>query len=568
MRGEAVDRRPMLDPMRDQTRDPSRDHEPLLGDETGVHDAGARRGWDRHADVVVIGLGGAGGSAAVEARAHGADVVLLDRFGGGGATGKSAGAVYFGGGTDLQRAFGYADTPENMYAYLRLETGDVVSEPVLRAFCETSVENFEWLRAMGCPFPVSGKVVKTALPPEDCTLYFSGNELCPPYCDAAVPAPRGHRPLGRGLTGHLVTSALRGRALDTGVELRPYARAERLVVDGGGAVIGVVVAELPRRLWALGEAMQGLVQYGGGMSHAIGNVAQAGLRTLERAGRRRYLRAKGGVVLAMGGFVFDPELMRQSAPDFARCSLRLGTAGDDGTGIRLGRSVGGAVGQMERCSAPRFIDPPKAWWSGVLVGRTGERICNETLYGGKVGDHLVGRHGGRGTLVVDDRIMARGRAQVRAEDLQLYQRAFGIINGYVTSRSAPTLAKLAERMGIDPAGLAATVHAYNEGVRAGVDALGKKPENLATIEQGPFHAIPLDTESLFYPSPCLTLGGLRTEGMTARVLGQDGGAIEGLYAAGRTAVGVASNGYVSGLSVSDGIFSGRAAGRHAAARLA
>lgn len=552
----------------DQPSSQTREWEPLRGDQTGVLDAGRRRGWDRHADVVVIGLGGAGGSAAIEARAHGADVVLLDRFGGGGATGKSAGAVYFGGGTDLQRAFGYEDSPENMYAYLRLETGDVVSEAVLRAFCETSVENFEWLRAMGCPFPVSGKVVKTALPPEDCTLYFSGNELCPPYCDAAVPAPRGHRPLGRGLTGHLVASALRGRALETGVELRSYARAERLIVDGQGAVIGVVATELPRRLWALGEAAQGLVQYGGGMSRTIGGAAQACLRTLERAGRRTYLRARGGVVLAMGGFVFDPELMRQSAPDYARCSLRLGTAGDDGTGIRMGRAAGGAVGQLQRCSAPRFIDPPKAWWSGVLVGRSGERICNETLYGGKVGDHLVERHGGRGTLVVDARIMARGRAQVRGEDLQLYQRAFGIINGWVTCRSAPTLAALAERVGIDPMGLEATVRAYNDGVRAGVDALGKKPEHLAAIEQGPFYAIGLDTESLLYPSPCLTLGGLRTDGMTARVLGEDGGAIEGLYAAGRTAVGVASNGYASGLSVSDGIFSGRAAGRHAAGRAA
>jgi 3-oxo-5alpha-steroid 4-dehydrogenase len=234
----------------------------------------------------------------------------------------------------------------------------------------------------------------------------------------------------------------------------------------------------------------------------------------------------------------------------------------------MGMAVGGAVGQMERCSAPRFIDPPKAWWSGVLVGRSGERICNETLYGGKLGDHLVERHGGRGTLVMDARIMARGRAQVRGEDLQLYQRAFGIINGYVTSRSAPTLRALAERLGIDPQGLEATVRAYNEGVRAGVDALGKKAEHLATIEQAPYYAIPLDTDSLFYPSPCLTLGGLRTDGLTARVLGEDGGAIDGLYAAGRTAVGVASNGYVSGLSVADGIFSGRAAGRHAAGRVA
>ncbi len=544
------------------------EHEPLRGDEQGVIDAGGRRGWDLRADVVVVGLGGAGGSAAVEARSQGASVLLVDRFGGGGATGKSAGAVYFGGGTDLQRSFGYEDSPQNMFAYLSLEADGVVSDEVLRAFCETSVENFEWLRAMGCPFPRSGTVVKTALPPEDCTLYFSGNELCPPYCDAATPAPRGHRPLGRGLTGHLVSSALRERAFEIGVDFRPYARAERLVVDGDGAVIGVVLTELPRWLWGLGHAMQGFVQYGGGMSHAIGGIAQGLLRTLERAGHRRFVRARGGVVLAMGGYVFDPTLMRANAPDYARCSLRLGTAGDDGAGLRIGQAAGGVLGQMDRCSAPRFIDPPQAWWSGVLVGRSGERICNETLYGGKVGEHLVERFGGRGTVIVDARIMARGREQVRRDPLQLYQRAFGIINGWITCRSAPTLRALAARLGIDPAGLEATVNTYNEGVRSGRDALGKAAEYLAPIEEGPFYGIPIDSDSMMYPAPCLSLGGLRTDVMTARVLGRDGAPIDGLYAAGRTAVGVASNGYVSGLSVSDGIFSGRNGGRHAAARAA
>ena len=541
-------------------------HEPLRGDEAGVIDAGKRRAWDRHTDVVVVGFGGAGGSAAVEARACGAEVLLADRFAGGGATGKSAGAVYFGGGTDLQRRFGYPDSPENMFAYLQLETEGVVSDAVLRSFCETSVENFEWLRAMGCPFPLSGQVVKTALPPEDCTLYFSGNELCTPYSERAVPAPRGHRPLGRGLTGHLMTSALRGRAHDLGVDLRPFTCAERLVVDRDGAVIGVVLTELPRWLWPAAQALADLIQYGGGMSVPIGSAGQASLRALERAGQRRFVRARGGVVLAMGGFVFDPELMQRNAPDYARCSLRLGTAGDDGTGIRMGQAVGGTLGQMDRCSAPRFIDPPQAWWSGVLVGRDGARICNETLYGGKVGEHLVERHGGHGTVIMDARIMAQGRSQVRNETLQLYQRAFGVINGYLACRSAPTLRGLAGILGIDADNLEATIRTYNDGVRAGHDALGKAIGYLAPIEQGPFFGIPIDSDSWLYPAPCLTLGGLRTDAMTAQVTTIDGAAIDGLYAAGRTAVGVASNGYVSGLSVADGIFSGRAAGRHAAAR--
>lgn len=544
------------------------DHQPLRGDQAGVLNAGRRTSWDETTDVVVVGRGGAGSAAAIEARRNGADVVLIDRFGGGGATSKSAGAIYFGGGTDLQRAAGYDDTPENMFNYLRLETGDAVPESTLQAFCETSVEHFEWLRAMGCPFPVSGQVVKASLPADDCTLYFSGNELCPPFSDAARPAPRGHRPLGPGLTGHLTTTALRHGAQEAGVHLHAYTRAERLVVDGSGEVIGVMVSELPHELSLICEAMATLVQYGGGMSPLANRGLKALLRKLERRAQPRMIRARKGVVLALGGFVFDPELMERNAPDYAGCSLRLGTAGDDGTGIRMGQAVGGAVGQMDRCTAPRFIDPPTEWWGGILVGRNGERICNETYYGGKVGTHLIEDHQGRGTLILDATTMKAGRRQVFRGDKHLYQRIFGVINGWVTTRSASTLAGLAKTMGIDAHVLAQTVADYNRGVAAGQDALGKAVKYLAPIESAPFYAIPLDHDSRLFPTPCLTLGGLRTEGPTSRVLTDDGTPIDGLYAAGRTAVGVASNGYASGLSISDGLFAGRNAGRHAAGRRA
>ncbi len=543
----------------------SADRAPLRGDSLGVRDGRRARSWDITRDVLVVGLGAAGGSAAIEARRAGADVLVVDRFAGGGATGKSAGIIYFGGGTELQTAAGYADSPENMFDYLRIEVGDAVSEATLRAFCETSVANFEWLRRLGVPFPVSGKVVKSAYPESDSTLYFSGNELCRPYRDHATPAPRGHRPLGVGLTGHLSAEAMRHGALEAGVELRPYSRVERLVVDGDGEVIGAVVCESTAPRWLV-EMMELLVQYGGGISARLGGVLQATLRRVERSCERRYVRARRGVILCTGGFVFDRALMLEHAPGYASCSMRLGTAGDDGSGIQIGQAAGGALGKMDRCTAWRFIDPPAAWWGGILVGRSGARICNETLYGGKVGEHMIEGHGGKGTLIVDAATMARGRRQVMSGNPQLYQRIFGLINGYVTCRSAPTLRQLAARVGIDADGLEASVATYNAGVHAGVDGLGKQLEGMSPIDGGPYYAIPFDNDGLLYPTPCLTLGGLRTEGLTGRVLDADGAAIPGLYAAGRAAVGVSSNGYVSGLSVADGIFAGRGAGRHAAGR--
>ncbi len=541
------------------------DHEPLRGDSTGARAAGHLHTWDEVRDVVVVGLGGAGGSAALEARRCGADVLVIDRFGGGGATGKSAGVIYFGGGTDLQRYAGYEDSPENMFNYLSLETDGVVSDETLRAFCETSVENFEWLRGLGVPFPPSGPVAKISYPCDASTLYFSGNELCSPYAERARPAPRGHRPLGKGLTGILTTNALRQAALGAGAELRMYTRAERLVVDGSGEVIGIVVREL-RAPRPLSDLLQALIQFGGGINVTAAKVLQRMMRRLERRSTRRFIRARRGVILAAGGFIFNRAMMTENAPGFAGCSLRLGTAGDDGAGIRLGAAVGGSLGQMQRCSAPRFIDPPNAWWKGVLVGRSGARICNETLYGGKIGDHLVQEHGGLGTLIVDAEVMRAGRAQIMKGDPQLYQIFFGLLNGYVTCRSAQTLGGLARKIGINPAALAETIAAYNAGAQRGEDALGKHGDHLAPLRTPPFYGIPLAKTSILFPAPCLTLGGLRTDGLNARVLREDGTAIDGLYATGKTAVGVSSNGYVSGLSVADGIFTGRAAARHAAAR--
>ncbi len=94
--------------------------------------------------------------------------------------------------------------------------------------------------------------------------------------------------------------------------------------------------------------------------------------------------------------------------------------------------------------------------------------------------------------------------------------------------------------------------------------MGKSAELLQPLSTPPFYAIDCSLDSAIFPAPCMTLGGLRVEGATGRVLRTDGSAIEGLYAAGRNAVGVSSRSYMSGLSIADCFFSGRNAGRHAA----
>ena len=155
--------------------------------------------WDDEVDVLVVGWGAAGACAALQAREAGASVLVLDRFGGGGASVLSGGVVYAGGGTPYQQQAGYEDSPEAMFEYLRHETQGVVSDETLRRFCGESVDNLAWLEKHGARFAATMPDHKTSYPPDGVFLYHSGNEAVPAYDVGQVkPAPRGHRAVARG----------------------------------------------------------------------------------------------------------------------------------------------------------------------------------------------------------------------------------------------------------------------------------------------------------------------------------------------------------------------------------
>ncbi|MFD2272808.1 FAD-binding protein [Undibacterium arcticum] len=127
-------------------------------------------------------------------------------------------------------------------------------------------------------------------------------------------------------------------------------------------------------------------------------------------------------------------------------------------------------------------------------------------------------------------------------------------------------AVLAGKLGMPTEQLASTLQDYNAAARGEVpDVLGKSAAMLSEFNAGPFYAIDISMDSKVFPCPVITLGGLRVDESTGAVLRADGAAIGGLYAAGRAALGIASNHYVSGLSLADCIWSGRRAGRATAA---
>jgi 3-oxo-5alpha-steroid 4-dehydrogenase len=528
---------------------------------------------DGEFDVVVVGLGGAGTCAAIQAASEGASVLVLERFEGGGATRRSGGIVYLGGGSPTQRAAGFEDDPEQMARYLRAELGDSVPDEWLRAFCAESLDQVRWLGELGVSFPERFFDGKATQPPDGFGIFFSGNER--QFAGSARPAPRGHVPQGAGMAGGPLFEKLRAAVLARGVDVRCHARVTGLHVDGAGRVIAVEVRELPPSpaLRLLHRSLAQLMVVNVGLASAIERLEQ-------RVGRTYTVRVRGGVVIAAGGFVFNPEMMKQHAPQYAEC-MRLGSAGDDGSGLRLGESVGGALEAMGSCTAWRFYSPPQAFVHGLLVNGRGERLCDESLYGAKLARYIAAQPDAAAYLVIDEKIARDVRAELGEERLRdfplgevvrgkrnavIFAKASSFTNLNVNRKKARTLAALSLRCRMPQGSLQRTVTTYNDRLAAGQpDELGKGGRFLGgPLLEPPFYAIDCRLASKLFPAPCMTTGGLRTDWRTAQVLRADGSPIAGLYAAGRSAVGICSTSYVTGLSIADCIFSGRNAGLAAA----
>ena len=180
---------------------------------------------------------------------------------------------------------------------------------------------------------------------------------------------------------------------------------------------------------------------------------------------------------------------------------------------------------------------------------------------------MVLRHDRRAWLLLDRALVKQSWRELRGSTLwfQLMQAVYLLTRARV---SAPTVAGVAAKVGIDADGLAATLADYNEAAALGrPDPLGKPPDAVQVINQPPYSLVDLSIRPRpAYPAPMLTLGGLAVAEDTGQVVRADGSPIPGLYAAGRSAVGICSNSYVSGLSLADCVFSGRRAGRHAGER--
>ena len=529
----------------------------------------ARQRWDYQVDVAVIGFGGAGAAAAIEARDSGADVLVADRFCGGGSTRISGGIYYAGGGTDIQRRAGVDDSPENMYNYLQQEVRDAVSAQTLREFCEQSPENFDWLVTQGVPFDASSCPFKTSYPSNLYYFYYSGNESFPPYSEGAKPAARGHRAHGKGVSGAALFNPLRESALRKGIKLLEQHKAVRLMTSEAGKVIGIelnamqpgtVSGWLHRQLSSLMVFLRYVTIFTPFVNYGIRGCIEA-LENHFSVSTCVFVRK--AVVISSGGFYFNRNMVKHYAPKYLS-GVPLGTIADNGSGIKLGESVGGQTALMANISAWRFINPPEAFSRGILVDQKGVRICNEMLYGAQLSERIMKQAGGKAWLIIDGALFRQAHRELGPGRAMWFQSVSALMFLYLARSRASSLDQLAGKLHIPVGVLNRTVAQYNTLALQGArDPMGKPKEYCSALGEGPYYALDCSVDSLMV-CPALSLGGLKVEEASGQVLSKDNKPVGGLYAAGRSAVGIASRSYVSGLSIADCIFSGRRAGRHAA----
>ena len=277
-------------------------------------------------------------------------------------------------------------------------------------------------------------------------------------------------------------------------------------------------------------------------------------------------------MLAAGGFIRNTTMMERHAPRYLK-TLPIGGFGDDGAEIHLGCSVGGSSDYLDRISAWRFINPPYDRTKGLIIGASGDRITNEKQYGAHLSRAIYEMSDGRAWLVVDQAIWQKALEEVRTGELFAFQQ-FPVKQAQKGAKSAATIAEPAGLLGVLAAPLEHAVEAYSAAARSGApDPMGKSPACCQAFGAGPYYAVRLTHALPVSPITSLTTGHcrwrrrsrLRIEEGTGNVIDIAGSRVSGLYAAGRTAIGIPSNNYVSGLSLADCVWSGRRAGRSSAA---
>jgi flavocytochrome c len=471
--------------------------------------------WDHETEIVVVGYGGAGAAAAIEAHDKGAAVLIIDKSSVAGGTTAISGGIIAGAGTSLQRARGVTDSPEEMYKYFRACGQGLDAPDMTRVLSENSGPNVEWLISMGMEFKY---------------LYLSGAEDYPEYAVVTPAKPRGHSVGSGGAFFKVLKNACDKRGINCLYETE----LKEIVTSPEEEVIGVRV---------------------------------------ESKGRTRYVKAGKGVVLACGGYAYNPEMLKQYSFDKGYRAKYTGSVSHTGDGIRAAQMLGadlrcmgqmGVIPSVQRPGQkiarivhtpgdPKYIRTDGGQYAIIVVNKKGKRFTNESGYYNYVAYDMLLPGNLPNYLIFDERVRTSGPVN--------WPPWSGDKNNDIedgTTKKADTIRELAAKIEMDPDVLEETVNNYNVNAEKGTDPEFGKTLDLAPVNTPPFYAFErvVGIHS--------TMGGLKIN-TAAQVINVTGQVIRRLYAAGETTGGALGLNYpCAGTAIQNTICFGRIAGRNAA----
>lgn len=556
--------------------------------------------WDREVDVVVVGSGAASVCAALIAKDHGFEPLIvekLDAFGG--TTAWSGGAMWIPDNPLMERD-GQPDSYDRSMAYLEAAVwhdGPAATRERLAAFVREGRRAISYLESKGMAFKratdwpdyhsdlVGGEQTSRNI----VTKLFDINELGEWKSKLSLsPLPTFRFTMDEMSKLLLVKRTWKSRAF----ALRFAGRLlwqKILGKDrrGGGAA-------LQGRLLKIAIENDIAIQFSTRVTGFVMDGARVAGITAEQGGRQIRIGARRGVLLNAGGFARNAEMRERYGRQPAFPQTTNANLGDTGDMIRAGMALGAATDCLDEAIwglsslAPDGSFPERAVTKDgtaipfghhfdislphmILVDQDGERFGNEAGSYMELGQRLYARHaqGGRG-------IPAWAIIESRHRDRYVWGTVLGATpqswfdSGYM--KRASSLEELAQKCGIDPERLRNTVERFNGFCRAGVDEdFGRggkqfdrshgdptvRPNpSLGPIEQAPFYAVSI------VPGDVSTWGGLVTDAH-ARVVDANGEVIAGLYAAGTTTASAFGRTYPGGgASIGSAVTFGFIAARH------
>ena len=557
--------------------------------------------FDKTVDVLVVGSGGGGMTAALTADAAGLDTLVVEKSAHfGGSTALSGGGIWVPGAPS-QRKEGYVPDPDGVFEYLQTITGGLVSDARLRQYVDAAPammqfleERSHWLEFVWKPgyadyYPElpGGSELGSTINVPAIDLRRLGDEEQNLLRPLAL-APKGIWFAPKDLRlFYQVRQNWRGKAVLLKLIWRMFrARVfgDRMAAIGQSlaARLRLAMKEHDVPLWLDSPMTELITDVDGAVVGAV----------VERDGGQQRIRARGGVILAAGGFDHDMVWRRQHLPVLEK-DWSFGNPASMGDGIRAGEKAGGSTDLLDEA----WWFPAMCWPDGRLqfmlnermmpaqfvVNGDGERFINEAApYMDFAHAMITGQQSGVAHipcwLITDIRSFHRyvvgGHLPIPKVPFAPVPTGWKVPKAWLESgivKEGRSFEELAEAIGVPPAQLRKTADRFNELAHKGHDDDFNRGDskydnyygdptlpnpNLHPLGKPPYYAFQIILGDLG------TSGGLRTDEF-ARVLRTDGSTVKGLYAVGNTSAAVMGRSYAgAGATIGPAMTFGYVAAKH------